>query len=155
MTAVQRLIRPTRPRRARHHTARRVLAEFEPRATTVERGQPRTQVGQADPRRCLRVEADAAVGDAHLEAPRLGARGDLDAPAVLARVDAVLHRVLQQRQQRHRREATCGQRRRHGDREAQPVGHAHVHRFEVGAHQCHLVAKRGRLVAQPRPSPGR
>ena len=62
-----------------------------------------------------------------------------------------LHGVLDQRQQRHRREAQAAPvRARASTPKLQPVGHAQVHQLEVGAHQSQLVAERRVGLVQAR-----
>jgi hypothetical protein len=55
---------------------------------------------------------------------------DVDDPALLAGIDAVAHRVLDQRQQRHGRTPQRPRRIVDVQREPEAIGHAHVHELE-------------------------
>jgi hypothetical protein len=55
---------------------------------------------------------------------------NVDQAALLARVDAVAHRVLDQREQRHRRAVECARLVLDLEGVTQAVGHAHVHQLE-------------------------
>ena len=70
--------------------------------------------------------------------------------AFLGRIDAVAHRVLDQRQQRHRRAAQAARRILDVELEREPVRQAHAHELEVGPHQLDLLAERRHRLVEPR-----
>ena len=123
------------------------------------------------PGRC-RSRRGRAQADAGVERPRRGcavavaARADLDAAAVLARIDAVAHRVLDQRQQRHRRKGAAAERRdRHRPRSAAgpacasasargrraPASSSRAERRAAAVQARHRGAQVGDQAAQHRP----
>src|SRR5438552_1776489 len=73
---------------------------------TTRRGQRARRVGEADPGPADGSErqADAGVGDARLEEVVARSHDDCDMTAVVARHDAVLDRVLDERRECERRE---------------------------------------------------
>ena len=129
---------------------RAILGERQGCTQAVEQRQALTQVAQPGTAAHRLRHADAGVADPqpHLVVDTLAP--DLDATALLARVDAVAHRVLDQRQQRHRREAQAAEFGRQVHEEVQSVRHAQVHQFEVGAHQGQFVRQRGGVALQAR-----
>ena len=70
-------------------------------------------------------------------------RADGDRAALAARVDAVLDRVLDQRDQHHRRERAALERLGHLDREFQARAHAHAVDLEEGARHVDLAPEVG------------
>src|SRR5260221_403775 len=85
------------------------------------------------------LEARAGIGDLAAAAAILHLHADHDLAAFLARVDAMSHRILDQRQQCRRRAAQGKGGGIDLELELQAIGHAHVHQLKVCAHQLQLL----------------
>ena len=105
----------------------------------AQRRQPRAQSASDV------LQPDAGVLHAHDTAIIAHPDIDVDATAGLARIDAMAHGVLDQRQQRHRWTVQPRRRRIEMDGVLQPIRHAHLHEIQVGARQLHFGLQRGGL----------
>ena len=121
----------------------RVAAEREPQAL-AERRQTRAEPAAG------RLESDPRVADAQVATPALQTHMDVDSTTVLARINAVAHRVLDQRQQRHRRAPHPLDGRIDPQVERESVGHPHLHHLEVSPHQVDLLPHGRRWVVEAR-----
>ena len=120
------------------------------RSGPEEGRQAGAQVVEAGAGRGIVGHAHAVVTHPQALARRTATGADLDTTTVHAGVDAVAHGVFHQRQQRHGREALCGQLGRYGDVPLQPVRHAHLHQLQVGTHQHQFIGQRGLAFVQAR-----
>ena len=90
------------------HTVRRLPGERDAGAGRKEHMQPLLQVAQPGAGARAFGQADTGVRDPQVDLfARAAPRSHLDVTAVASRVDAVADRVLDQRQQRHRRKAAA------------------------------------------------
>ena len=110
------------------------------------------------------------VGDHHLRATEPDARADAHRAALGRRLDAMAHRVLDQRLQDQRRHARTAGLRVELPLDVQPLAEAHLLDGEVAPRQLDLLGQRDRFAdvgrarrgtarpgppARPRPAPGR
>lgn len=122
------------------HAVRLRFAELETGIGTEGELQPLAQGRQAGSEATAgRLHADAAVRDGGNAAAAIEAQTHVDPPAFLRRIDPVAHRVLDQREEGHRRtfqrlgsgfDIQCPH---------QSVRHAQLHELEVRAHELQLV----------------